>query len=125
MCLRKAKGMSFPGTRVPDVVTASVSTRVEDSMNFTNASAKWVIETSRGIENPNILLEKFSQNRKIDDPIRSVLLAFYGILVVIGAVGNALVVISFTRDKSTAAGQNRRSSELNPDSSDVDPDNGL
>lgn len=64
-------------------------------MNLTlNASAKWVIEASRGIQNPNSLLEKFSQNRKVDDPTRALLLTFYGILVVIGAVGNALVVIS-------------------------------
>ncbi|XP_063834702.1 neuropeptide F receptor [Ostrinia nubilalis] len=68
------------------------------SMNLTfNASAKWIIEASRGIQDPNVLLEKFSQNRKVDDPTRSLLLAFYGILVVIGAVGNALVVISVVR----------------------------
>ncbi|XP_041985420.1 neuropeptide F receptor [Aricia agestis] len=67
-------------------------------MNLTlNTSAKWVIEASRGIQNPNTLLEKFSTNRKVDDPTRSVLLTFYGILVVIGAVGNALVVISVVR----------------------------
>lgn len=72
--------------------------RVEASMNLTlNASAKWVIEASRGIQNPNSLLEKFSQNRKVDDPTRALLLTFYGILVVIGAVGNALVVISVVR----------------------------
>ncbi|OWR47452.1 neuropeptide receptor A4 [Danaus plexippus plexippus] len=67
-------------------------------MNLTlNASARWLIEASRGVQNPNILLQKFSQNRKVDDPTRSLLLTFYGILVVIGAVGNALVVISVVR----------------------------
>lgn len=64
-------------------------------MNLTlNVSAKWIIEASKGIQQPNVLLEKFSQNRKVDDPTRALLLTFYGILVVIGAVGNALVVIS-------------------------------
>lgn len=64
-------------------------------MNLTlNDSAKWVIEASKEIQNPNVLLDKFSQNRKVDDPIRAILMTFYGILVVIGAVGNALVVIS-------------------------------
>lgn len=59
-----------------------------------NESARLLIEASKGIQDPNILLQKFSQNRKVDDPTRSILLTFYGILVVIGAVGNALVVIS-------------------------------
>ena len=64
-------------------------------MNLTlNASAKWVIEASRGVQNPNTLLEKYSLNRKVDDPTRALVLTFYGILVIIGAVGNALVVIS-------------------------------
>ncbi|CAG9569476.1 unnamed protein product [Danaus chrysippus] len=72
--------------------------REDPSMNLTlNASARWLIEASRGVQNPNILLEKFSQNRKVDDPTRSLLLTFYVILVVIGAVGNALVVISVVR----------------------------
>ncbi|KAI5645740.1 7 transmembrane receptor (rhodopsin family) domain-containing protein [Phthorimaea operculella] len=62
-----------------------------------NASAKWLIEASQGIQNPNILLEKFSQNRKVDDPTRALLLTFYGILVVIGTVGNVLVVLSVVR----------------------------
>ncbi|CAH0597879.1 unnamed protein product [Chrysodeixis includens] len=68
---------------------------LEPNLNLTlNASARWLIEASRGIQDPNILLEKFSQNKKVDDPTRALLLTFYGILVVIGAVGNALVVIS-------------------------------
>ncbi|XP_021189907.1 neuropeptide F receptor isoform X3 [Helicoverpa armigera] len=68
---------------------------LEPNQNLTlNASARWLIEASRGIQDPNILLEKFSQNKKVDDPTRALLLTFYGILVVIGAVGNALVVIS-------------------------------
>lgn len=68
------------------------------NMNLTlNMSAKWLIEASRGIQDPNILLEKFSQNKKVDDPTRALLLTFYGILMVIGAVGNALVVISVVR----------------------------
>lgn len=68
------------------------------SMNLTvNASVRMIIEASRGIQDPNVLLEKFSQNRKVDDPTRALLLTFYGILVVIGAVGNALVVISVVR----------------------------
>ncbi|CAH0763478.1 unnamed protein product [Diatraea saccharalis] len=67
-------------------------------MNLTvNASVRMIIEASRGIQDPNVLLEKFSQNRKVDDPTRALLLTFYGILVVIGAVGNALVVISVVR----------------------------
>ncbi|XP_050685247.1 neuropeptide F receptor isoform X2 [Leptidea sinapis] len=71
---------------------------VDPSMNLTlNDSAKWVIEASLGVQNPNSLLEKFSQNRKVDDPTRALLLTFYGILVVIGGVGNALVVISVVR----------------------------
>lgn len=70
---------------------------VDSNMNLTNASAKLLIEASQGIQNPNILLEKFSQNKKVDDPTRALLLTFYGILVVIGAVGNALVVISVVR----------------------------
>ncbi|CAH0721066.1 unnamed protein product, partial [Brenthis ino] len=72
--------------------------REDPSMNLTlNASAKWVIEASRGIQNPNTLLEKYSLNRKVDDPTRALVLTFYGILVTIGAVGNALVVISVVR----------------------------
>ncbi|XP_045539901.1 neuropeptide F receptor [Papilio machaon] len=72
--------------------------KVDHSMNLTlNASAKWLIEASRGIENPNNLLEKFSLNRKVDDRTSALLLTFYGILVIIGAVGNALVVISVVR----------------------------
>lgn len=72
--------------------------RLDPSMNSThNVSARLLIEASRGIQDPNILLEKFSQNRKVDDPTRALLLTFYGILVVIGAVGNALVVISVVR----------------------------
>ncbi|KAM3957982.1 neuropeptide F receptor [Aphomia sociella] len=71
---------------------------LDPSENFTlNVSAKWIIEASKGIQQPNVLLEKFSQNRKVDDPTRSLLLTFYGILVIIGAVGNALVVISVVR----------------------------
>lgn len=67
-------------------------------MNLTlNASAKWVIEASREIQNPNTLLEKYSLNRKVDDPTRALVLTFYGILVIIGAVGNALVVISVSK----------------------------
>ncbi|CAH2984876.1 unnamed protein product [Chilo suppressalis] len=70
----------------------------EAGMNLTvNASVRMIIEASRGIQQPNVLLEKFSQNRKVDDPTRALLLTFYGILVVIGAVGNALVVISVVR----------------------------
>ncbi|VVC93268.1 unnamed protein product [Leptidea sinapis] len=76
----------------------SPNTTVDPSMNLTlNDSAKWVIEASLGVQNPNSLLEKFSQNRKVDDPTRALLLTFYGILVVIGGVGNALVVISVVR----------------------------
>ncbi|XP_026492445.1 neuropeptide F receptor [Vanessa tameamea] len=72
--------------------------REDPSMNLTlNASAKWVIEASREVQNPNTLLQKFSLNRKVDDPTRALLLTFYGILVTIGAVGNALVVISVVR----------------------------
>ncbi|XP_075986778.1 neuropeptide F receptor isoform X1 [Anticarsia gemmatalis] len=71
---------------------------LDTNMNLTlNVSARWLIEASRGIQDPNILLEKFSQNKKVDDPTRALLLTFYGILVVIGAVGNALVVISVVR----------------------------
>ncbi|XP_072935385.1 neuropeptide F receptor isoform X2 [Epargyreus clarus] len=70
----------------------------DSSMNLTlNGSARWLIEASREIENPNNLLEKFSLNRKVDDPTQALLLTFYGILVVIGGVGNALVVISVVR----------------------------
>lgn len=73
--------------------------REDPSMNLTlNASAKWLIEASREVQNPNTLLEKFSLNRKVDDPTRALLLTFYGILVTIGAVGNALVVISVSID---------------------------
>ena len=68
---------------------------LEPNQNLTlNASARWLIEASRGIQDPNILLEKFAQNKKVDDTTRALLLTFYGILVVIGGVGNALVVIS-------------------------------
>lgn len=71
---------------------------LDPSVNLTlNASAKQLIEASKGIQDPNILLEKFSQNRKVDDPTRSLLIAFYIILVVIGAVGNALVILSVVR----------------------------
>ncbi|XP_073963098.1 neuropeptide F receptor isoform X2 [Choristoneura fumiferana] len=67
-------------------------------MNLTlNASAKWLLEASKGVQNPNTLIEKFSQNRTVDEPTRGLLLTFYGILVVIGAAGNALVVISVVR----------------------------
>ncbi|CAH2097110.1 unnamed protein product [Euphydryas editha] len=77
--------------------------RGDPSMNLTlNASAKWVIEASREVQNPNTLLEKFSLNRKVDDPTRALLLTFYGILVTIGAVGNALVVISKDIEEKTA-----------------------
>ncbi|XP_045455367.1 neuropeptide F receptor [Melitaea cinxia] len=76
-------------------------------MNLTlNASAKWVIEASREVQNPNTLLEKFSLNRKVDDPTRSLLLTFYGILVTIGAVGNALVVISVVRKPAMRTARN-------------------
>lgn len=62
-----------------------------------NASARWLIEASKGVQDPKILLEKFAQNKKVDDTTRALLLTFYGILVVIGGVGNALVVISVIR----------------------------
>ncbi|XP_022827582.1 neuropeptide F receptor-like [Spodoptera litura] len=71
---------------------------LEPNHNLTlNASAKWLIEASKGVQDPAVLLEKFSQNKKVDDTTRALLLTFYGILVVIGAVGNALVVISVVR----------------------------
>ncbi|CAH4036944.1 neuropeptide F receptor [Pieris brassicae] len=80
---------------------------VDNSMNFTlNASAKWLIQASLGVEDPNTLLDKFSQNRKVDDPTRSLLLTFYGILVVIGAVGNALVVLSVVRKPAMRTARN-------------------
>lgn len=67
----------------------------DPSLNFSlHLNLTSLIEASRGVQNPNVLLEKFSQNRKVDDPTRALLLTFYGILVVIGGVGNALVVIS-------------------------------
>ncbi|CAB3257633.1 unnamed protein product [Arctia plantaginis] len=77
------------------------------NLNLTlNGSARWLIEASRGIQDPNILLEKFSQNKKVDDPTRALLLTFYGILVVIGAVGNALVVISVVRKPAMRTARN-------------------
>ncbi|XP_050357654.1 neuropeptide F receptor [Nymphalis io] len=81
--------------------------REDPSMNLTlNASAKWVIEASREVQNPNTLLQKFSLNRKVDDPTRALLLTFYGILVTIGAVGNALVVISVVRKPAMRTARN-------------------
>lgn len=74
---------------------------LDPNLNLTlNGSARWLIEASRGIQDPNILLEKFYQNKKVDDPTRALLLTFYGILMVIGAVGNALVVISVSTLKN-------------------------
>ncbi|XP_039760773.1 neuropeptide F receptor [Pararge aegeria] len=80
----------------------------DPSLNFTfnvNLTSA-LIEASRGVQNPNVLLQKFSQNRKVDDPTRALLLTFYGILVVIGAVGNALVVISVVRKPAMRTARN-------------------
>ncbi|XP_063389467.1 neuropeptide F receptor [Cydia fagiglandana] len=82
--------------------------RLDANMSLTfNTSAKWLIDmANRTVINPNTLIEKFSQNRTVDEPTRTLLLTFYGILVVIGAAGNSLVVISVVRKPQMRTARN-------------------
>lgn len=38
------------------------------------------------------LVDRYIQNRAIDEPAYSLLIIMYGVLIVVGALGNALVV---------------------------------
>lgn len=46
------------------------------------------------------LLRQFTQNRNIDEPYYSILIAMYSFLIVLGSTGNILVVLAVLRNKS-------------------------
>lgn len=46
----------------------------------------------RIVNESKLLLEKYVQNRAIDEPAYTTLIVMYGILIVVGALGNTLVV---------------------------------
>ncbi|KAL3268012.1 hypothetical protein HHI36_007145, partial [Cryptolaemus montrouzieri] len=45
----------------------------------------------------NSLLEKYVQNRAIDEPAYTILIVMYSVLIIMGALGNTLVIISVVR----------------------------
>ncbi|XP_044754601.1 neuropeptide F receptor [Coccinella septempunctata] len=55
------------------------------------------INADRIVNESKLLLEKYVRNRAIDEPAYTTLIVMYGILIVVGALGNTLVIISVVR----------------------------
>lgn len=63
--------------------------------NITTDNITYIIDTSKQLD--KLLIDKFQRNRNIEDPAYHILMAMYFILIVVGAVGNILVVVAVVR----------------------------
>lgn len=52
------------------------------------------------------LIEQFSTNRNIKDPAYHILIILYSALIILGASGNALVVLAIIRNKQMRTARN-------------------
>lgn len=50
------------------------------------------------------LIDQYYRNRNIEDPAYHVLIILYGVLIIVGAVGNCLVVIAVARKSTMRTG---------------------
>lgn len=65
------------------------------SLNFSIGNFSDTLLEGRNVN--QILIDKFQRNRNIEDPAYHILIGMYGVLILLGAVGNTLVVVAVAR----------------------------
>ena len=77
-----------------------LATRINTSLELTHVIRN---DTSFGKQH---LIEQFSTNRNIKDPAYHILIIMYSALIILGASGNALVVLAIIRNKQMRTARN-------------------
>ena len=81
-----------------------------ETLSHLNLSTEYVLSSDYNISNEansfelQDLIDQYSRNRNIEDPAYHILIILYGVLIIVGAVGNSLVVIAVARKSSMRTG---------------------